>query len=410
MITRSLVLLLTCLLVLKGFSQPYDPDRSAADTTRPHIKAFEENDDGSVYTGMYEILKGLHPISYVGFFPMFQGWNRSIPLREGEGRNGYLIEANLDQVFPLWQGRNQSSDFFQRARIAFRYAPAFRMTLDSSLPVLPISQKVGVELDYALWNNYTQKENIRKRSTWYAEDNSWINKKETFKVVHLMFSVMHYSNGQAPGVYYQTLSGKRNDYKKGDFSTNNISLMGVYSAYTPEHRLYSVGLGYRRDGGIGDAFSFNPEQEKRFGKNRVLAMLQLRGKPRMFGKSIPWKDLRTGKDYILKNKVSHRTRIEAEYIIGNMNNFEPVHTNRLGVHFYYEFNFAQARTTGIVLHLYHGRDYLNIRYDDIVTGGSVGVSFNLMKYRPPRHKTTEFIVSEGTIRYDPVKRKNVITD
>lgn len=408
MTTRLLVLLFTSFLVLHASAQSYESGLSVIDTTRPHIKAFEENDDGSVYTGMYEILKGLHPITYVSIFPVFKGWNRSIPLREGEGRNGYLLEANIDQIFTLWQGRNQSSDFFQRTRIAFRYAPSFRMTLDSSLPIVPIGQKVGLELSYAVWNNYTQRKNITNRSTYYAEDLDWINKKETFKVVHLLFSAIHYSNGQAPGVYIRTPDDKRNDYKKGDFSTNYISLMGVYSAYTEQHRLYSAGLGYRRDGGIGDALSFNPEQDKRYGKNRILALLQLRGRPRMFGKSIPWRDPRSGKTYILKNKVSHRTRIEAEYILGNMSNFEHPQINRLGIHLYYEFNFAQARTTGIVVHLYHGRDYLNIRYDDIVTGGSLGVSFNLMKYRPPRHKVSEFIVREGKVSYDPVKRKNVI--
>ncbi len=398
--------------LLIGLSTLYANSKSSAatvtDTTRPHIKAFEENNDGSVYTGMYEILKGLQPVSFVGVLPSFKGWNRPYPLLEGEGKKGYLLEANIDQSFTLLQGRNQSSDFYQRARVAFRYAPAFRMTLDSSLPIVPITQRVGLDVSYALWDNYTNRANIRQKSTYYAEDTSWVNKTETFKVLHLLFHAMHYSNGQAPGVYYRLTPVKRNDYKKGDFSTNFLSLMAVYSVYMKDHRLYSAGLGYRIDGGIGDALSYNPEQEQRFGKHRILGLLQLRGNPRSFGKGIPWTDLATGKQYELRNKISQRTRIEAEYILGSLANYDPVHKNRLGIHFYYELEFAKARTTGFVLHLYHGRDYMNVRYDDVVTGGSLGFTFTLAKYKPPRQKSYEFIKTERPSTYDPVKRRNVL--
>jgi hypothetical protein len=379
------------------------------DSASVNITLFEDNKDGSVYTGMYEILKGIQPISFAGV-AFFKGRNRPYRLVDGEGKNGYVFEANMDQVFTLMQGRNGSSDFWQRARLAFRYAPAFRMANDSSLPLIPANQKVGIEYSYVLWNNYTRRDSIKIDPFHYARDQDWINQTNSLKVVHLIFHAMHYSNGQPPGVYYRTIPVKRHDYKKGDFSTNFLSLMAVYSIYTKEHRLFSAGGGLRLDGGIGDALSFNEAQEKRYGKRRLLALLQYRSKPIWFGKLIPWTDLQTGRQYALRNKLSFRHRIEADYIIGNLDSFDRTKKYRLGIHYYCELDFAKARTTGIIFHLYHGRDYLNIRYDDIVTGVNIGFSFSLAKYKPPRQKSSAFIYEPAVIRFNTEKRKDQIVN
>lgn len=379
------------------------------DSLEANITMFQENKDGSVYTGMYEILNGIQTPSFIGA-TVYKGHNRPYPLVDGEGKLGYLFEVNTDLVFTLAQGRNGSRDFWQRARLAFRYAPAFRMAVDSSYPVIPTNQKAGLEFSFAIWDNYTNRAAIKDDALAYARDINWVNKREPFKVIHLLFDIMHYSNGQAPGVYYRTNPVKRHDYKKGDFSTNFIKLMAVYSLYTKENQLFSSGLGVRLDGGVGNTFSFNPEQEKRYGKTRLLGMLQFRSKPRWFGCLIPWEDLQTKRQYALRNKISFRHRMELDYIAGNLDNFDRAKKNRLGVHFYSEIEFAKSRTAGIIFHFYHGRDYLNIRYDDIVTGGNIGISLNLMKYRPPRQKSSSFIYAPAEIKYNKEKRKDEIVN
>ena len=386
------------------YSQAVRAQKWQKDSAEANITLFEDNKDGSVYTGMYEILKGIHEISFVGA-TYYKGLNRPYDLLQGEGKNGYVFEANINQVFTLLQGRNGSKDVWQRGRIALNYAPAFRMTSDSSLPVIPTNQKIGLEFGYAIWDNYTNRDSIKRNPYKYAKDIDWVNKTEPFKVLHLLFNIMHYSNGQAPGVYYKTNPVKRNDYKKGDFSTNYVSLLGVYSLYTEQHRLISAGAGVRLDGGIGDVLSFNPEQDNRYGKCRILALLQYRSKPMWFGKKIPWTDLQSGTQYSLRNKLSFRHRLELDYIVGNLNSFDRSQKNRLGLHFYSEADFANSRTVGLVFHFYYGRDYLNIRYDDVIIGGNIGVSFNLMKYKPPRQKSSSFIYAPGKIRYNPEKRK-----
>lgn len=403
-------LLITLGVVTLLPAQDVRDEKWKQDSARVNITLFEDNKDGSVYTGMYEILKGIQPVTFVGA-AVYKGINRPYKLIDGEGKGGYVGEVNMDQTFTLLQGRNGSSHFWQRGRLAFRYAPAFRMANDSSLPLIPSNQKAGLEFSYAIWNNYTtDKKKLKEDPVYYARDLDWVNKKKTFKVMHLIFHAMHYSNGQPPGSFYRTTPVLRNDYKRGDFSTNFLSLMGVYSIYTKENRLYSAGLGYRIDGEVGGALSYIDAQKQRFGYHRLLGLLQYRTKPIPFGKLIPWTDIHTGRQYALRNKLSLRHRVEAEYILGNLDKFDRPKNFRLGIHYYCELDIAKSRTAGIVFHWYRGRDYLNIRYDDVVSGGNLGISFNLMKYRPPRQKSSDFINGPAIIRYNKEKRKDEVVN
>lgn len=386
--------LIYSLLVLKGFAQ----DTSSRGRNIPNpviITAFEDNRDGSVYTGMFEIYKGIQPISYISLFPDYRPIERPYPLLDGEGKNGYLLEGNIDQTFTLMQGRNQANDFFQRMRFAFRYAPAIRMTTDSSNPIYPSNQKVGFELSFAAWDNYRNKQEFAGAKDLLRYDTTWIEKAEPFQVLHLILQANHFSNGQRPGAVRYN-APLRNDYLKGDFSTNFISLMGIYSYYTRNHALYSIGLGYRTDGELGDALAFNPAQNNRYGKQRILFLGQVRTSPKwtFFNKRFRWVDRRTDKAYIVKGKLSHRFRLESELVLGNMQRFERSKNYRLGAHLFYEMDFLRWRTANVVFHLYRGRDYYNIRYDDIVWGGGMGLSFSLMKYKPPRLKSHTFIVTQ----------------
>ncbi|MFN8332209.1 MAG: hypothetical protein U0T81_13510 [Saprospiraceae bacterium] len=44
-------------------------------------------------------------------------------------------------------------------------------------------------------------------------------------------SAAHYSNGQENGFFYQVNNDKRNDYQKGDFSTNYLRFTLVYGQH-----------------------------------------------------------------------------------------------------------------------------------------------------------------------------------
>ncbi len=377
------------------------------DSAEIRVTSFEDNKDGSVYTGMYEICKGIQPNSYIGV-STFKGINRPYALLDGEGKNGYIFEANLDQSFTLAQGRNGSKHFWQRGRVAIRYAPAFRMANDSSSPLIPSNQKIGLELNYAIWNNYTNKENLKNDKHFYARDVHWIDNTKNLSVVHLLLNAMHYSNGQPPGVFYKTFPFKRHSYTKGDFSTNFLSLMAVYSLYTKEHRLYSVGLGYRKDGSVGGPLGFTKEQENRYGKHRLQTLLQYRTSPKFVGRLRNWINVNTLDTFIVRNKISFRHRLEMDYIIGNLDSFDRAKKSRLGIHWFTEMELAKSRAIGFFVHFYYGRDYMNIRYDDVVLGGNIGLTFTLNKYHPPRQKSSSFIVPSNKLLYDVEKKREIL--
>jgi hypothetical protein len=404
--SKYVVLLVFIFLSVTNVAQISRTAQWLKDSAEIRVTSFEDNKDGSVYTGMYEILKGIQPLSYVSG-TLFKGLNRPYALVEGEGKGGYLFEANVDQTFTLAQGRNGSNHFWQRGRVAVRYAPGFRMANDSSAPLIPSNQKIGFEFDYAIWNNYTKKEKLQNDYLYYAKDMNWINSFKNFSVVHVIVQAMHYSNGQPLGVFYKTVPVKRHNYLKGDFSTNFLSVMGVYSLYTKEHRLYSMGLGYRKDGSVGGPLGFIKEQENRYGKHRIQSLLQYRTAPKFVGRIRNWINVTTGDTFIIRNKMSFRHRVETEFIIGNLDSFDRAKKNRLGVHWFTEMELAKSRAIGFFVHFYYGRDYMNIRYDDIVRGGNLGLTFTLSKYHPPRQKSSSFIVPSNNLIYDEVKKKEV---
>jgi hypothetical protein len=157
--------------------------------------------------------------------------------------------------------------------------------------------------------------------------------------------------------------------------------------------LLTGGLGYQFDlGGM-------PEQTNRYGQNRILLILQSRSKPRTaFFNIIPKLrtikeiDINTGKSYTLKRLWEHRVRIESDYILGNLDDFHRSQNYRFGVHFYYEILPLRSRSIGAIFHAYYGRDYLNIRYDDIVLGIMGGLTLSINKYNSPQFSAKDYIV------------------
>ncbi len=376
------------------------------------VNWYEDYTDSTVYTAMQRIMNGLLPVSYFSLKTFtIQPVERILPLREGEGKNGYLLEGLIDQVFPLVWNRNQEGHFAQTFRLSFRYAPALRMSEDDSHVIIPTNQKVGVQFDKVLWDNQTRWFIFPQPGHKYNfKDNyKWMEGKDPLKMFQLQLNLMHYSNGQRSGVYARTEDSilQRNDYTKGDFSTNYFNAMVIYSRY--KQSLFSAGLGYQEELGSYDGtFNYSIEQERRYGRHRILGLLQYRTSPfrNPLSPYIRFNDPGTGKSYKVDRQIELRFRLETEYIVGDLSDFKRSRDYRMNTHFFAELNFFRSRALNVFLHGYYGRDYFNIRYDDIIWAIHFGCSFSLIRYRPPRFDPNQGLHEVENLRSNRLKKNN----
>jgi hypothetical protein len=363
---------------------------------------------------MQRIMNGIQPISYLSP-ALLKLWpvERVIPLRYGEGQKGYLLEGGLDQSFTLLQGRSQMDHFSQTSRVSFRYATTLRMTQDNSSNLLPGNQKVGLQVDKVIWDSYTR--NIladrRHKRFQYADDNTWLQQPHDLHMIHAQVTAMHYSNGQPEGVYASAEDSVigRNNYLNGDFSTNFINLSLVYSYYN--EYLFSMAAGYQHDGEWGGPFAFIDEQRERYGMRRITGFLQYRTRPLQnpIRKHITIKDVYHQRSYQVQRLWEHRFRLDFEYILGPLGRFKRDRDYRFSTHFFYELNPLRSRTAGLTFHLFYGRDYMNIRYDDIVVAAMAGVTFVLNKYRHPRFNPGKYVIKQvPESRFEEIRKQKTI--
>ncbi|WP_299122997.1 hypothetical protein [uncultured Winogradskyella sp.] len=312
--------------------------------------------------------------SYLSILPFSPSIDeRRIPLRQGEGTNSdfNLIEANLNLSFPLFFGKNDSWDVNKRQMITFDYNGTFRMTLDDSKPIIPSSHKVGISWYFSLYNNYTG---------WIWKNNDSfekINSKDTnIHFLNHLVRLHHYSNGQAPGFFFipdeNIPQVRRNSYLDGDFSTNYIYNEITYGRYNKEaSSLHQFSLGYRRDLGTEESvLAFSEQQEKSYGKDRLLFKYDYR-------KAMP------------KSRLALHLRTELVYILGNLDSFlsnindDGGSKYRMGIKGLFELSPDNHRTVGYFVSIFYGRDYLNIRYDDIIYSTQFGITLSLDKFFMP---------------------------
>jgi len=71
-------------------------------------------------------------------------------------------------------------------------------------------------------------------------------------------------------------------------------------------------------------------------------------------------------------------RSELEYILGDLSKFDGSNKYRVGIHGYLTYVPSTTNEIGFIIHAFWGSDYLNIRFDDVVFIGEVGlfVKFN----------------------------------
>ncbi|MFZ4796380.1 MAG: hypothetical protein ACOYMA_02735 [Bacteroidia bacterium] len=361
----------------------------AQDTT---LYAYSDNDKKIFYTSLQAVFIGNQPISYFAWMPEFYPIERPIKLQSEEGKYGYLFEANFDQNYTLFQGRSNANYFWQTTKLSFKYAPLLRLTFDMNNYLLPTNQKVGGQLEKVLWDNHTNYK-IYKKNLETIDEKSLRNSTKPIKMVYLSLTGMHYSNGLIFQKNFSDSAKTRNNYQKGYFSTNYFQAIFYYSYL--QQKLLTIGLGYQLDvSGMND-------QMNRYGQNRILLILQSRSKPRTayFNlvprlRTIKETDNNTGKTYVLKRLWEHRFRFESEFIAGNLDNFKRSQDYRFGMHLYYEILPLRSRSVGAMIHTYYGRDYLNIRYDDVVFGVMGGLTISFNKYINPRFSAKNYIVNQ----------------
>lgn len=359
-------------------------------------------------------------ISYVSLGPYVNSvGSRRVPLVEGEGQSTpfQLLEANLDFRFTLGMGRKSSNTFWRRGRVTFDYATNFRMTLDYSKPLTPWSNRVGFGLDYSIWDDETgwfwkdkgrkedrQISNMHTVGNEYTTDYSGKKDQGYFDFINLLIQVHHYSNGQNGNfTYLDSSSGlTRNNYLSGDFSTNYLKSQLTWGRINKTtHSLNQFTLGYRFD--LGDdesAFAYSAEQVGNYGYHRVSFIWDWRSRPYLIGKGCVWKQY--NESYTVKKAYQLHWRNRIEFIGGDMSTFQAnlLDENGNPSSGLYRFNFSSQfelsplnhRSIGYMIMFYTGRDYLNIRYDDIIYSVQVGLTMALDKYYPSTWSSNNTII------------------
>ena len=307
----------------------------------------------------HETLRHNDPMMYLAFPVIKPIVRRTVPLRDGEGKNGYWAEGHFGNRFVIYQGKYYSPPLVQRMRLTFDVSILTRLTQDNSNPLLPNNNKFGFGLDFLL-------SSIKKLN------------ESRGGLVWTTIQLHHYSNGQADS-FFLNIPSKRNNYKTGDFSTNYWRALLNVSSNSINKDFVIAGLGYQQEINLRGPFSSSKELKDFYGDGRFLFHLHWIRKPMLktintINRSIDDRD-------IVKREVRRHfgIRTELEFLTGNLSLFEQDNKYRLGWNAWFNYMPSVTNEIGFMLHSFVGRDYLNIRFDDVVFIGEAGLYF---KFNP----------------------------
>ncbi len=400
----SLSVLSIVLFPLGTFAQYFAPEDLSLHVPPSHIGYYEYSDH-TVYSAMEKLILCNQPLSYVSPLPYFKGIDRKLNLKDGEGTTDLeILEGNIDLLYPLVGGRPQSSDRRRRFKLSFHYNPTLRMYNDFSSPIVPTNQKVGFQAYYIVHNNYSHPQQCKRCEENTPDGNYFDNRHWHFDhhldMQYVIVNTMHFSNGQNAS---QTLNDStekfRNNYVSGNFSTNFINANYVFTRMKLNHTIKSASAGIQLDGKVGGPLDYDPHQINKYGQVKFIGMFQFQSRLKSFKtsqgtpKCVSWTVYDSTscdtcsvlKRLDVKKLYSNRIRLEWEYIVGNVSLYPHSNKARLGVHFYDEFQPLKWRSSNLFVHLYYGRDYMNVRYDDIIYSVMAGVTFQLPKFRDPAY-------------------------
>jgi hypothetical protein len=306
----------------------------------------------------HEVLRYNDPLMYLVYPVIKPVVPRSVPLMDGEGKDGYIAEGHFGHRFVITQGKYYSHPILQHLRFTFDVSILARLTSDTSNPLLPYSNKFGFGLDFLL----SPLEKLKQGRVGIF----WITAQ-----------LHHYSNGQADSFLLDTPE-KRNNYKNGDFSSNYWRGTLNFSGNGENKNLVIAGLGYQREVDMGGPLGSSNELRNYYGNGRILFNFQWIRKPKLEIVSTVNRGMSNGKHIKREVRRQFAIRTELDYITGDLTLFLHKDKYRWGWHNYFTYMPAVTNEVGFILHTYLGRDYLNIRFDDVVFIAGLGlyVRFN----------------------------------
>ena len=316
------------------------------------VDTIEGKANGQPLSPYHQALRYCEPIMYLAFPVIKPLVDRPVALLEGEGKDGYWAEGHFGHRFIIYKGMYYHAPAFQRLRLTFDVSITSRLTRDNSNPLLPFSNKFGIGVDYLL----SSLEQL---------------KKGTGGLFWTTMQLHHYSNGQADSFFIDAPE-KRNNYKSGDFSSNYWRFLLNVSSNIERKNLYMSGIGFQEEVDMDGPLSSSSQLKNYYGDGRVLFFFQWVKK----SKQVVERTNRSSEGRIRIKKQVRRhvgVRTELEYLIGDVSQFPHENKYRLGWHNYLTYLPSVTNEIGLMIHTYVGRDYLNIRFDDVVFAGSVGL-------------------------------------
>ncbi|HKH60040.1 MAG TPA: hypothetical protein VKA49_04365 [Flavitalea sp.] len=301
----------------------------------------------------HDILRYHDPVMYLAFPIITPIVDRKIPLVDGEGEDGFWLEGQFGYRFVISQGKYFSYPLIQRLRFTFDVGLMPRMARDDSSPLLPSNNKFGLGFDFLL-SNLSQL------------------KKENANLLWATVQFHHYSNGQADSFFIDNPI-KRNNYRGGDFSTNYYRVFLTAARNNEEKGIISASVGYQKDLNISGPLARSKELTSYYGDNRLLGSIQLTKRSKLV--SVHYQNRATpGLDSVrLLKRRQLILRTEFEYIMGGLAKWEGENKRRFAWHNYFTYMPSVTNEVGFMIHTYLGRDYLNIRFDDVVFIGELGI-------------------------------------
>lgn len=301
----------------------------------------------------HDILRYHDPFMYLTYPVVKPIVERRVPLEDGEGKNGYWLEGNFAYRFAIYRGKYYSYRFFQRMRPTLDVDLLLRLAKDNSSPLLPSNNKIGLGLDFLL-SGLDQLQQQNSALVWTT------------------LQLHHYSNGQADSFFIDN-PVKRNNYVNGDFSTNYYKILLNIASSSKQKNILTTSIGYRREIDLKGPLSSSKQLDRYYGTDRLLFNFQWVQEPNIV--TVKYQNRATAElDTVTLEKrrqISFRT--ELEYILNGVSQFQSEKKRRLGWHNYLTYMPSVTNEVGLMLHTYLGRDYLNIRFDDIVFVGELGV-------------------------------------
>lgn len=293
----------------------------------------------------HDILRYHDPIMYLAYPVIRPIIKRKLPLEDGEGKKGFWLQAHFGHRFVIYQGKYYSHPFLQRMRFTLDASLVSRITKDDSNPLLPFNNKFGLGLDFL----FSKLDAL---------------KKEKASLVWTTFQLHHYSNGQADSFFIGN-GIQRNNYRSGDFSTNYYRVLLNLGNSAQQKNILITSVGFQKDIDLGGLLARSKELDQ--------YSISLGAKAKISNRKLP-KPGSSGKKYRKGSKTkTNGARTEFEYIVGNLSNFQGKNKRRLGWHNYITYMPAITNEVGFMAHTFIGRDYLNIRFDDIVFIGELGI-------------------------------------